>query len=167
MEMNSWPTICRTFPPSSRRGTRSRSSARRASASSDIRLLIGRRPGDIRRQPVGGFAGPVGPDAPVGTYGGGVVRRRQGTGTFAGDADRQRQGSFADADRVVIVRSEGGRERARSRVCAAPGGSCAGPRSTPTPWIALWSELHRGRAVVLAELAGQAETRLEQLGRAA
>ena len=45
--------------------------------------------------------------------GSGAVRRRQGTGTFAGDADRQRQGTFADADRVVIVRSERGRERAR------------------------------------------------------
>jgi hypothetical protein len=53
---------------------------------------------DVRREPVGGFAGTLGPDAPVGTYGNVRRRRRQGAGTFAGDADRQRQGSFADAD---------------------------------------------------------------------
>jgi len=40
----------------------------------DIRLLAGTAPRDIRREPVGGFAGPVGgfagpvaPDAPIGT----------------------------------------------------------------------------------------------------
>jgi len=57
-------------------------------------------PHDVRREPVGGFAGRVPPDAPVGTYGDVRRFRRQGAGTFAGDADRQRQGSFADADPV-------------------------------------------------------------------
>jgi hypothetical protein len=52
---------------------------------------------DVRREPVGGFAGTLDPDAPVGTYGNVRRRRRQGAGTFVGDADRQRQGSFADA----------------------------------------------------------------------
>jgi hypothetical protein len=65
--------------------------------------ILKRRLGDIRQEPVGGFAGPLGQDAPVGAYGGGVVRRRQGAGGFAGDPDRQRQGSFGDVDRIVIV----------------------------------------------------------------
>jgi hypothetical protein len=51
---------------------------------------------DLRREPVGTFAGRVDPEAPVGTYGNVRRFRRQGSGTFAGDADRQRQGSFAD-----------------------------------------------------------------------
>ena len=51
---------------------------------------------DVRREPVGWFAGTVTPDAPVGTYGNVRRRRSQGTGTYVGDADRQRQGSFAD-----------------------------------------------------------------------
>jgi hypothetical protein len=72
----------------------------------DIRLLIGRRLGDVRREPVGNFAGPVAPDTPVGTYGDRPVLRRQGAGGFAGDPDHQRQGSFADVDRVVIVTAE-------------------------------------------------------------
>ena len=53
----------------------------------DIRLLTGSRLGDVRREPVGGFAGPVGPDAPVGTYGGRQVLRSQAAGSFAGDPD--------------------------------------------------------------------------------
>jgi hypothetical protein len=82
-------------------------------AERDIRLLAGSAPRDIRREPVGGFAGPIAPDAPVGTYGGRVLQRRQGSGSFAGDPDRQRQGSFADTDRVVIVTYKGDAERAR------------------------------------------------------
>jgi hypothetical protein len=52
---------------------------------------------DVRQEPVGGFAGALSPDAPVGTYAGRVRARRQGAGAYAGDPDRQRQGSFADA----------------------------------------------------------------------
>jgi hypothetical protein len=69
----------------------------------DIRLLIGRRPGDVRREPVGGFAGPVPPAAPVGTFGNRRVLRRQGAGSFAGDPARQREGSFADTDSLMMV----------------------------------------------------------------
>lgn len=79
----------------------------------DIRLLTGRALHDIRREPVGGFAGPVAPNAPVGSYGGAVLQRRQGTGSFAGDPDQQRQGSFGDVDRVVVVSYQGNRERSR------------------------------------------------------
>ena len=161
-------TICRTFPTelTARHAIEELRAA--GIGEQDIRLLIGRPPGDIRREPVGGFAGPVGPDAPVGTYGGGVVRRRQGTGTFAGDADRQRQGSFADTDRVVIVRTEGGRERASITGLRGARGLLRRAALDADAVDRAVDELHRGRAVVLAELAaGQAETRLEQLGRAA
>jgi hypothetical protein len=41
----------------------------------DIRLLIGRPPHDTRHEPVGTYAGSIGPEAPVGTYGGRVLRR--------------------------------------------------------------------------------------------
>ena len=79
----------------------------------DIRLLTCRPPHDTRGDQVGGWAGPVGPNAPVGTYGGGTRLRRQGTGTYAGDSDEQRQGSWADVDRVVIVSFEDEGERSR------------------------------------------------------
>jgi hypothetical protein len=55
---------------------------------------------DVRREMVGEFAGPIPPEAPVGTFADRPVRRRQGTGAFAGDPDAQRQGSFADSDRT-------------------------------------------------------------------
>jgi hypothetical protein len=54
---------------------------------------------DIRHEAVGGYAGPVGPNAAVRTYGNRALLRRQGTGSYAGDADLQRQGSYADVDR--------------------------------------------------------------------
>jgi hypothetical protein len=79
----------------------------------EVLLLVGTRLRDVRDEPVGGFGGPVGPDAPVGAFAGPPLRRRQGAGAFAGDADAQRQGSFADSDRVVVVTYGEGRERAR------------------------------------------------------
>jgi hypothetical protein len=54
---------------------------------------------DIRREVVGGYARPVGPYAPIGTYANRVLLRRQGTGSYAGDPQLQRQGSYADVDR--------------------------------------------------------------------
>jgi hypothetical protein len=74
--------------------------ATRRSARHDVRRASA-MPHDVRREPVGGFAGRVRPDATVGTYGNVRHLRRQGAGTFAGDADRQRQGSFADSDLPV------------------------------------------------------------------
>ena len=54
---------------------------------------------DIRREVVGSYARPIGPNASIGTYANRVLLRRQGTGTYAGDPDLQRQGSYADVDR--------------------------------------------------------------------
>ena len=137
----------------------------------DLRLLTGTRLGDIRQQPVGGYAGPFGHDAPVGTFADGVVRRRHGAGGFAGDPDQQRQGSFGDVDRVVIVTYDDDAERARvtslrgvrQLLGRAALGDDAVARSL--------NELHRGRAVVLVDLreiaAGEARDQLEQLARAA
>jgi hypothetical protein len=137
----------------------------------DLRVLIGTRLGDTRQEPVGGYAGPFGRAAPVGTFGGGVVRRRQGAGGFAGDPDQQRQGSFGNVDRVVIVTYDGAAERARVTglrgvrrlLRRAPLGDDAVARAV--------NELHTGRAVVLVDFreiaAGEARDQLEQLARAA
>ena len=126
-------TLCKTFP--------TEAAARRAVAAlratgvpaRDLRLLTGTALGDTRQQPVGGYAGPFGHDAPVGTYGGGGVRRRHGTGGFAGDPDQQRQGSFADVDRVVIVTYDATPSARESPASAGSSDSSAGPRSPTTP----------------------------------
>ena len=119
----------------------------------DIRLLAARRPlGDVRREPVGGFAGPVAPDAPVGTYGNRPVLRRQGAGGFAGDPDEQRQGSFADADRVVIVTYHGDAERTRLtglRAARRLLGRTALDRDNVNRAV---KELRDGKAVLLANI---------------
>ena len=137
----------------------------------DIRLLTGSRLGDVRREPVGGFAGPVGPDAPVGTYGGRQVLRSQAAGGFAGDPDLRRQGSFGDTDRVVIVTYDGDGER--SRVTGLRGarrflGRAAIDDDTCNRAV---DELHAGHAVVLVDLpetaAGEVRAQLEHHVRAA
>jgi hypothetical protein len=137
----------------------------------DIRLLAGTAPRDIRREPVGGFAGPVAPDAPIGTYGGRVLQRRQGAGSFAGDPDQQRQGSFADTDRVVIVTDRGDAERAR--ITGLRGARRLLRRAALDDDAAdrAVGELHQGHAILLVDLrelaASEADARLEKLARAA
>jgi len=137
----------------------------------DIRLLVGSAPRDIRHERVGGFAGPVAPDAPIGTYGGRALQRRQGAGSFAGDPDQQRQGSFADTDRVVIVTYTGDAERAR---ITGLRGTRRLLRRTALDDDALdraVGELHQGHAILLVDLreitASAADARLEKLARAA
>ena len=132
----------------------------------DIRLLTRREPRDVRREPVGGFAGPAAPDAPIGTYGNRTVLRRQGAGSFAGNPDGQRQGSFADTDRITIVSPDGDAERtrvtglrgARRLLNRAPLDDHAVDRAV--------SELQIGHTVVLVDLRGitasQAQAQLEQ-----
>jgi hypothetical protein len=137
----------------------------------DIRLLAGRAPRDIRREPVGGFAGSVAPDAPVGTFGGRVLQRRQGAGSFVGDPDQQRQGSFADTDRVVIVTYEG--EAERVRITGLRGARRLLRRAALDDDVVdrAVGELHQGHAILLVDLreiaASEADARLENLARAA
>jgi hypothetical protein len=62
-------------------------------------------------EPVGEFAGPTEPDAPVGEFAGGPVPRGSHTGAFAGG--EQRGGSFADTDRELLTSDPDGVERMR------------------------------------------------------
>jgi hypothetical protein len=137
----------------------------------DIRLLAGGAPRDIRREPVGGFAGSVAPDAPVGTFGGRVLERRQGTGTFAGRSDQQRQGSFADTDRVVIVTYKGDAERVRISGLRGARRLLRRVALDDDAVDRAVGELHQGHAILLVDLgeiaAGEADARLENLARAA
>ena len=114
-----------------------------------IRVLTGRPPADLRREPAGGFAGPVGPDDLVGIYGGTTIRRRQGAGAFAGDPDRQRQGSFADTDRVTIVGQGDGRVRITGLRGARRLLGRAGLADASVD--AAVAVLHRGGSVVLVD----------------
>ena len=137
----------------------------------DIRLLAGSAARDIRQEPVGGFAGPVAPDAPIGTYGGRVLQRRQGAGSFAGVPDQQRQGSFADTDRVVIVTYKGDAERARITGLRGARRLLRRAALDDDAVNRAVGELHQGHAILLVDLpeiaASEAHARLEKLARAA
>jgi nucleotide-binding universal stress UspA family protein len=162
-------TVCKTYA--------SETMARRAvdtlTASgvprSDIRLLTSYRAHDLRHETVGGFAGAVDPNSPVGTYGGAVRLRRQGAGGFIGDPDQQRQGSFGDADVDAIIGYE---DRADgSRVVGDLGPMLRRFGLTNDTAARVIHELHAGRAVVVVEAsqiaASAAQARLEELARAA
>jgi hypothetical protein len=140
-------------------------------AECDLRLLAGTAPRDIRHEPVGGFAGPVAPDAPIGTYGGRVVQRRQGAGSFAGDPDQQRQGSLADTDRVVIVTYNCDAERARITGLRGCRRLLARASLDDDAVDRAVGELHQGHAILLVDLhelaATEADARLEKSARAA
>lgn len=53
---------------------------------------------DVRKERVGGFAGPVTPADPFGKFAGPPRRRWQAAGGFAGAPDGHRQGTFADIE---------------------------------------------------------------------
>jgi hypothetical protein len=141
----------------------------------EIRLLTSRPLADIRREPVGGFAGPVGPDAPVGTFAG-TGRRSDDAGSFAtgsvaGDARGQRQGSFGDVERVTIVTYKPDAER--SRVTGYRGIRRLLRRAALDDDAVdhAVDELHKGRTVVLVDVpeiaSVETEARLEEMAKAA
>ena len=137
----------------------------------DIRLLAGTAPRDIRHEPVGGFAGLIAPDAPIGTYGRRVLQRRQGAGSFAGDPHQHRQGSFADTDRVVIVTYK--RDAERARITGLRGARRLLRRAALDDDAVdrAVGELHQGHAILLVDLreiaASEADARLKELASAA
>jgi hypothetical protein len=137
----------------------------------DIRLLTGREPHDVRREPVGGFAAPVMPDVPVATFGDGAVLRRQGPGGFAGDPDQQRQGSFADTDRVSIITYHDTAERARVTGVGAVRRLLRRAALDAETVQRVVNELDLGHAVVLIDLgdvdAIKRSTQLEEVANAA
>jgi hypothetical protein len=130
-----------------------------------IRLLTSRPPGDASREFLGGFAGPIGTNAPIGTYASVARRRGQGagsfaTGSFAGDPDGQREGSFADVERVVIVICKDDGEHARVTGHRAVRRLLRRAALDDDAVDRAVKELHIGRAAVLVDAAEIAPTAL-------
>jgi hypothetical protein len=118
---------------------------------SDIRLLTGRPVHDVRREPVGGFAGPVAPEAPVGKYAGRARLRRQAAGGWAGNPDRERQGTFGDADLGVHAVYERGSRRSLISTDREIRRLLRGAALPQAAVEELVDELHRGHTVVLTD----------------
>ena len=83
-----------------------------------IRLLTSEPFRGSSRAPRGGFAGPVGPDAAVGSFAWPPRRHGQARGSFAtgsvtGERESQRRGSFAGVERVALVTYQEDAERSR------------------------------------------------------
>lgn len=112
----------------------------------------------------------------MGTYAGQVHRRHLrigsfATGSFPGNPDRQPEGSFADVERVVIVKYED--DAARSRVTGHRGVRQLLRRAAldNDALDRAVKDLHDGHAVVLVDGAdvapSDARAQLEQLAQAA
>jgi hypothetical protein len=174
--MNYMATVSQTYP--------SEDAARRAARAlraagvprRDIRLLTSRPQRDIRREPVGGFAGTIGTNAPIGNFASVPRRRGEGagsfaTGIFAGDPDQQREGSFADVERVVIVNYNDEKEHSRVTGHRAVHQLLRRAALDPEAVDGAVKELHNGHAVVLVDVAeitpSEARAHLEQLAQAA
>ena len=68
-----------------------------------LQLLRGRPTHDVRDQPVGGFADPIAPDAPVGTFAERTVSPRHSAGGWVGARNGRRRGSFGDVEQDELV----------------------------------------------------------------
>jgi hypothetical protein len=174
--MSYMATLSKTYPSeeAARRAVRALRAA--GAPPRDIRLLTSRPPHDIRREPVGGFAGPTGTNAPIGSYASVPRRRGQGvgsfaTGGFAGDPDSRREGSFADVERVVIVSHRDDREQARVTGYRGVRQLLRRAALDDEAVDGAVKKLHGGHAVVLVDVAeiapSEVRARLEQMAQAA
>jgi hypothetical protein len=130
-------------------------------AGEGVLVLTGEPQRDAREEQVGEFAGPVGPDAPVGDFAGGSHPQGQRKGHFAGGD--QRGGSFADADREQVISYPGGVKHTRvaghhkvKRLLTDAGlDEAAAERDVDA--------LHAGRVLVLVEAREEDTARLGAL----
>jgi hypothetical protein len=76
-----------------------------------VLVLMGEQARDAHAEPVGEFAGPTEPSAPVGEFAGGPRPQDAPAGAFAGG--EQRGGSFADTDSELLASYPDGVERMR------------------------------------------------------
>jgi hypothetical protein len=165
-------TLCRSYP--------SEAAARRAIEAlrqaglppQGAHLIIGGALHDLRREPVGEFAGRAAPDAPVGTFGNTTIRRWRPGGSFAGNPDRRREGSFADVDGHVLVRcGPDGREHHHVAGLRDLRALLVAAGVEPEVTDKALTDLCAGAALVLVQIAKigpvEAEARLEEARQAA
>jgi len=142
-------TLCKTYPSPDAAHEAVEQLHAAGVPADHIRVLTGAVLHDIRRELVGGFAGPIPPEAPVGNYGNAERVRRQGRGAYAGDPDEQRQGSFADTDGDLVETADGHRHAADDDTVRTLLKSAAITGRAAEDVV---DSLHSGRAIVLTEI---------------
>jgi hypothetical protein len=109
-----WATLhtCETYPSPSAGHEAFEKLLAAGTPPEHVHLLIGRQVRDIRREPVGTFAGEIGPTTLIGTFGGQPRQRREARGSFVNKPD-QPKGSFAETDDDLVVTLDHGHEISR------------------------------------------------------
>lgn len=93
--------LCKAYPTGVEAGRAVSSLLAAGVPGEDVRLIMGEGVHDSHLATVGGFAGPTGPEAPVGSFGGPAHAQSEPTGSFAGR--RERGGSFGDLDLDTVT----------------------------------------------------------------
>jgi hypothetical protein len=101
-------TLCKTFPSTQSPLDAAEALSAAGVPAGDIGVLIGHRYHDVRTERVGGFGGPIDPNAPFGKYAGPPRLRWRAAGGFVAHPDDQRQGSFGDVDLIFSVTRQDG-----------------------------------------------------------
>jgi hypothetical protein len=104
-------TLCKTFPTTETALLAADALSTAGVPTSEMVLLIGHPYHDVRTESVGGFGGPIDPDAPFGKYAGPPRQRWPAAGGFIAHPDEQRQGSFGDVDCILSVTRHDGDRR--------------------------------------------------------
>jgi hypothetical protein len=146
-------TLCETYPTVA--------TARRAAdalhaagvPAHDIGVLADGRYHDVRIELVGGFGGPVDPDAPFGKYAGPARRRWQAAGGYSGRPDRQRQGSFVDGEGEPAITYDRDDEHMRITDDEMARRVLSDAHVPPGEAERVVDALHHGRAVMVAEVS--------------
>jgi hypothetical protein len=119
----------------------------------DVGVLIGPHYHDVRAERIGGFGGPIDPDAPFGKYAGPPRLRWRAAGGFVAHADEQRQGTFGDMDRILNVTRQDGSEHVEAT--DDDGARRLLTRAQVPDDVAqqMVRHLHEGETIVFAQLA--------------
>ena len=104
-------TLCKTFSSNESALHAAEALSAAGVPAGDTGVLIGHRYDDARTERVGGFGGPIGPDASSGKYARPPRLRWRAAGAFVARPDDQRQGSFGDVDRILSVTRQDGDQR--------------------------------------------------------
>ena len=152
-------TGCLIYPTPSAARTAAERLLAHGTPPGNVTLLVGFRGHDVRHERTGGFAGPVGPDAPVGTFSSATHPRSRACGAWVGDADLRRQGTFADAEQDTVLSFAAGRRVAHSASHRALAESLSAVTPDPRRVEQLGHALHDGRALLL--VAGVQNTIVE------
>jgi hypothetical protein len=145
-------TLCKTFPTTEAALYAAEALSTAGVPTRDIGVLTGNRDHDVRTERVGGFGGPIDPDAPFGKYAGPPWLRWRAAGGFIAHPDDQRQGSFGDVDRILSLRRQDGDQHVQAIDDHSARRLLTGAHVPDDVARPMMRHLHEGDAIIFVQL---------------